>query len=442
MSRKNRKKQTIRNDSFSEAFISKGIKQYRANNTYFEGPLINYNLLQRLWSNRLAQRISSLPAEAALKNGFIIDGDKDNLILQSLDELQAEAKLIEALTWARHYGRSCIFMIIDDGGSEEDEVNYDNIRSIKSLEVYDKQCIIEDSTGLLINDDPLDDNFGKTEWYQIIPPGTGKTYYVHHSRLLLFDGDLLPAYERIARGGGGMSCLEGVVKAIYRNDTAQSTALNALERISTALLQLNGIKDLLQSDEGTAIVRRRLDLIDMARNLLNTIAIDTEDKYQVFNIPITGISNLLDNFGQYICALTGIPFTVLFGRSPAGLNSTGNGDLENYYNDVVGKIQKRALKGPLEKLIKTLQLSKNGPTKGTELDNWTIKFNPLWSPSDKEQAETENTRSDAKKTEVDTICSLLDRQLMDDSEARKYLAEKTDYPIKLSRLNLNDDEDE
>lgn len=442
MSRKNRKKQTIRNDSFSEAFISNGIKQYRANNTYFEGPLINYNLLQRLWSNRLAQRISSLPAEAALKNGFIIDGDKDNLILQSLDELQAEAKLIEALTWARHYGRSCIFMIIDDGGSEEDEVNYDNIRSIKSLEVYDKQCIIEDSTGLLINDDPIDDNFGKTEWYQIIPPGTGKTYYVHHSRLLLFDGDLLPAYERIARGGGGMSCLEGVVKAIYRNDTAQSTALNALERISTALLQLNGIKDLLQSDEGTSIVRRRLDLIDMARNLLNTIAIDTEDKYQVFNIPITGISNLLDNFGQYICALTGIPFTVLFGRSPAGLNSTGNGDLENYYNDVVGKIQKRTLKGPLEKLIKTLQLSKNGPTKGTELDNWTIKFNPLWSPSDKEQAETENTRSDAKKTEVDTICSLLDRQLMDDSEARKYLAEKTDYPIKLSRLNLNDDEDE
>lgn len=441
MSRKNRKKQTIRNDSFSEAFISNGIKQYRANNTYFEGPLINYNLLQSLWSNRLAQRISSLPAEAALKNGFIIDGDKDNLILQSLDELQAEAKLIEALTWARHYGRSCIFMIIDDGGSEEDEVNYDNIRSIKSLEVYDKQCIIEDSTGLLINDDPLDDNFGKTEWYQIIPPGTGKTYYVHHSRLLLFDGDLLPAYERIARGGGGMSCLEGVVKAIYRNDTAQSTALNALERISTALLQLNGIKDLLQSDEGTSIVRRRLDLIDMARNLLNTIAIDTEDKYQVFNIPITGISNLLDNFGQYICALTGIPFTVLFGRSPAGLNSTGNGDLENYYNDVVGKIQKRALKGPLEKLIKTLQLSKLGPTKGTELDNWTIKFNPLWSPSDKEQAETENTRSDAKKTEVDTICSLLDRQLMDDSEARKYLAEKTDYPIKLSRLNLNDEDE-
>lgn len=437
----NIKKQRLRNDAFTDTIVSHGIKQFRANNSYFEGPLIDYNELQRLWGNRLAQRISSLPAEAALKNGFVVDGDKDNLILQALDELQAEAKLIEALTWARHYGRSCIFMIIDDGKTEEDEVNYNNIRSIKSLEVFDKQCIVEDSTGLLINDDPLDDNFGKTEWYQIIPPGTGKTYYVHHSRLLLFDGDLLPAYERIARGGGGMSCLEGVVKAIYRNDTAQSTALNALERISTALLQLNGIKDLLQSDEGSEIVRRRLDLIDIARNLLNTIAIDTEDKYQVFNIPITGISNLLDNFGQYICALTGIPFTVLFGRSPAGLNSTGNGDLENYYNDVVGKIQKRVLKGQLEKLIKTLQLSKFGPTKGKELDNWTIKFNPLWSPSDKEQAETEKTRSDAKKTEVDTIINLLDRQLMDDSEARKYLAEKTDYPIKLSRLNLNDEDE-
>lgn len=441
MSRRKRTiKPDIRNDSFTESVISYGIKQYRANNSYFEGPLIDYNMLQRLWSNKLAQRISSLPAEAALKNGFTIEGDKDNLILQGLDEIHAEEKLIEALTWARHYGRSCIFMIIDDGGTEEDEVNYNNIRSIKSLEVFDKQCIIEDTAGLLINDDPFDDNFGKPEWYEITPPTAGKTYYVHHSRLLLFDGDLLPAYERIARGGGGMSCLEGLIKAIYRNDTAQSTALNALERISTALLQLNGIKDLLQSDEGTKIVRKRLDLIDMARNLLNTIAIDTEDNYQVFNIPISGISNLLDSFGQYVCALTGIPFTVLFGRSPAGLNSTGNGDLENYYNDVVGKIQKRTLKGQLEKLIKTLQLSKYGPTKGTELENWTIKFNPLWSPSDKEVAETEKIRTDTKKNEIDILLSLLDRQLIDDSEARKYLAEKTDYPVKLSRLNLNDDE--
>ena len=55
-------------------------------------------------------------------------------------------------------------------------------------------------------------------------------------------------------------------------------------------------------------------------------------------------------------------FTVLFGRAPAGLNSTGRGDLENYYNDVVGKVQRRQLKPQLEKLIKTVQLCKDGPT--------------------------------------------------------------------------------
>ena len=63
-----------------------------------EEPL-TYQFLEGIWSNRLAQRISSLPAEAALKNGYKIEGDKDNLIIQYLDERLAESILAEALTW-------------------------------------------------------------------------------------------------------------------------------------------------------------------------------------------------------------------------------------------------------------------------------------------------------------------------------------------------------
>lgn len=72
------------------------------------GRTFNLPILEGIWSNRLAQRISSLPAEAALKNGYKIEGDKDNLIIQYLDERLAESILAEALTWARHFGRSCI----------------------------------------------------------------------------------------------------------------------------------------------------------------------------------------------------------------------------------------------------------------------------------------------------------------------------------------------
>lgn len=156
---------------------------------------------------------------------------------------------------------------------------------------------------------------------------------------------------------------------------------------------------------------------------------------------MSGIPDVLDNFGQYICAMTGIPFTVLFGRAPAGLNSTGRGDLENYYNDVVGKVQRRQLKPQLEKLIKTVQLCKDGPTGGRELENWTIKFNPLWIPTEKEVAETNKLNAECVKVEIDTINSLMESQLLDSSEVRPYLAEKYDLPIKGSLLNLSDDDE-
>lgn len=438
MSKKRRNKSTMRNDGFIDAFIKSGIRQYMKNNDFYNSNVpLNDMQLQRLWKNALARRISSLPAEAALKNGFEVEGDKEAIIIPALERLCATDKLIEALTWARHYGRSCIFMITDDGGTEEEPINYQRLRNIKAMQVYDGSCIQDDLSGMLINDDPFDPNFGNTEWYQITPPRSGQMLYIHHSRLLVFDGDMLPEYERILRNGAGLSCLDGIIKAINRCETAQATGLNALERLSTALIKFENLAAMLQSDEGTELVQKRLDIIDLARNILNTIAIGNNDDYQVFNIPLTGIPDLLDSFGLYICGLTGIPFTVLFGRSPAGLNSTGAGDLENYYNMVAG-IQRRQLKPQLEKLIRTLMLCNDGPTGGKEIKDWSIKFNALWVPTQKEQAETEKLQAEKQRIEVETIALLKNAQLMDDSEARKYLKENTDYPISKSPLNLED----
>lgn len=437
-SRTKPKRQVLRNDGFMNAFIVSGIKQYMKNNSSYEEPRLSYEQLLQLWHNRLAQRISALPAESCLKNGYIIKGDEEeNNVLQYFDTLHVNAKLVEALTWARHFGRSCIFLLLDDGGTEEEPINYDRLRGIKGLQVYDAHAIQEDVTGYLVNDDITDPNFGNTEWYMLTPPASGRTFYVHHSRLLIFDGDLLPELERIQRSGCSMSCIEGVRRAIVRTDTAQATALNAMERLSTSLTKLHNLADVLATAEGTEIVQRRLEMIDLARNILNTIAVSTDDDYQVFNIPMNGIPEVLDSFGQYLCALTNIPFTLLFGRSPAGLNSTGKGDLENYYGFVNG-LQARQLKPQLEKLVKTAMLCKNGPTHGKELKDWTIEFNQLWEPTEKEMAETQKLQAEADKTVADTVMSLMDRQLMDDVGARKYLADKLQMPMATGSLDLDD----
>jgi phage-related protein (TIGR01555 family) len=77
-----------------------------------------------------------------------------------------------------------------------------------------------------------------------------------------------------------------------------------------------------------------------------------------------------------------IPLTILLGQSPAGLNATGDSDLENFYSGVERE-QNTKLRTAIAKLIEISWRSLHGapPPDGT-----TFRFNPLWQLSDTEKA--------------------------------------------------------
>lgn len=410
-------------DGYYDAFIRHGVQQYMYNNTYYEAKSSDAELTM-IYQNALARRIVTSPIDDCVKHWLKIDGDKDDKILQYMQTLDVEGAFVEAGYWDRLYGRSCIFIMADDGGSPMDAVNYNKLDSIRGLVVYDKRDIIEDMSGLLRNDDPNDDNFGKTEYYTICPMN-GKPFDVHHSRLLMFNGETLPRRERIANNGAGLSCLDGVIKAIRRNDTAHARALDIIERVSQAVLKLKGLSDMLMTDDGTMAVKTRLDMLDMARNILNSMAIDTEDDFQIHNMSVAGIREIIQEFQQEISGMTGIPVTILFGRSPGGENSTGAADFENYYN-AVRRYQHTKMKPQLEKLIKMIQCCKNGPTNGKEYEDWQIEFNPLKEMTEREEIDIASSKAGANKTKVDTVKAMLDMQVMDAKEARAYLYKETE----------------
>lgn len=410
-------------DGYYDAFIRHGVQQYMCNNTYYEAKSSDAELTM-IYQNALARRIVTAPIDDCVKHWLKIDGDKDDKILQYMQTLDVEGAFVEAGYWDRLYGRSCIFIMADDGGSPMDAVNYNKLDSIRGLVVYDKRDIIEDMSGLLRNDDPNDDNFGKTEYYAICPMN-GKPFDVHHSRLLMFNGETLPRRERIANNGAGLSCLDGVIKAIRRNDTAHARALDIIERVSQAVLKLKGLSDMLMTDDGTMAVKTRLDMLDMARNILNSMAIDTEDDFQIHNMSVAGIREIIQEFQQEISGMTGIPVTILFGRSPGGENSTGAADFENYYN-AVRRYQHTKMKPQLEKLIKMIQCCKNGPTNGKEYEDWQIEFNPLKEMTEREEIDIASSKAGVNKTKVDTVKAMLDMQVMDAKEARAYLYKETE----------------
>lgn len=427
----------MRNDSFFDAFVRRGIAQYMGNNSYYERKAYDDELTE-LFHNALARRIVTALVDDCVKNWLKIKGDKDDKILQYMETIDVESAFIEAGYWDRLYGRSCIFILADDGRNADEPLNYNSLRSIKGFVVYDKREILEDMSGLLKNDDPGDENFGKTEYYQILPMN-GRPFVVHHSRLLMFDGETLPRRERIQNNGAGLSCLDGVIKAIRRNEMAHARAADIIERLSQSMLKLNGLSDLLMSEEGTKTVRARLDMIDMARNILNTIAIDKDDDFQLYHMNVAGVRDVIQEFEQDICGKTGYPVTILFGRSPAGMNSTGAADFENYYN-AVRRYQKRKMKPLLEKLVKIIQLCKDGPTKGKELEDWQIEFEPLTQLSELEQVNVDTSKANCEKIKAETIKTLIDMQCLDATEARQYLAKSTEI-VPEGELDLSDTED-
>ena len=96
----------------------------------------------------------------------------------------------------------------------------------------------------------------------------------------------------------------------------------------------------------------------------------------------TGLQEVYDSMCLDLSGASRIPVTKLFGRSPAGMNATGESDLRNYY-DYVDTLREAKLRPILEKLLPVLAMSAWGryPT------GWTSLSRPLWTPTAAEVAE-------------------------------------------------------
>lgn len=226
------------------------------------------------------------------------------------------------------------------------------------------------------------------------------------------------------RNGWGGRVFDRIAQELTNYNSSLSLSLMAISRLSQGILKLSGMESLLQNDFGEEQVRKRLQLIDMARHMMNTIALDTADEYDQKNMTIAGLKDIIQEFELALSAVTNIPATVLFGRSPAGMNATGKADFEAYYN-MVSRIQQRALRPALLRLFDIISKAKEYPFILPE--SYTIAFKPLWNPTEKEIAETANIKAQAKEHEANAARSYMDIGVLDISEIRCTLKDDGEY---------------
>ena len=104
-------------------------------------------LIRLYEGNGLFSKIIDRPSEEAVKHGFDIDyGDAAvaEYVETRLDELDFEYRFATAEKWARLYGGSIIVMLVDDGRGLEEPLNWDDVRSIQELRVFERAIVQPD----------------------------------------------------------------------------------------------------------------------------------------------------------------------------------------------------------------------------------------------------------------------------------------------------------
>lgn len=422
-----------RYDGFSNVFLGHGRRQRDpfANYSFVWGetPLITMRTAENMYiGNAIARKIASAPADEATRGGFCLkDGERcvedERKILSVYEDLGGEEAFAEALSWDRLYGGGAILMLINDGGTLEDPVNEAGIKNIEALQVFDPMDVYY--SGNYFYQDPSSPKYGRPQYYTVINYH-GNSFLVHESRLLLFRGGAISNRERRVRDGWGMKVFEGMAQELINYGGGHSLAMMILSRLSQSVIKFNGLANKLMTEDGEKQVQRRLQLIDMARHLLNTLALDKEDEYDLKNITTAGVKDILNEFSIALSAASEIPATILFGRSPAGENSTGKADFENYYN-LVGKIQRRTLKPRLARLIHLIGLASDYQIRLPE--TYTLTFPPLWLPSEKEQAEADNLKAQAERNTAEARKVYHEMGALDAIELRDKLEEEGVYPL-------------
>lgn len=427
----------FRQDGYSNMLNKYGTAQDNSTAYQYNQEIISNDLeLIRLYEgNGLFTKIIDRPSEEAVKHGFDINyGDESiaEYVDDRMDALELEEKFSTAEKWARLYGGSIIVMLVDDGRGLEEPLDWNNVRSIEELRVFER-AIVQPDYGSMYHFHFMDTlnskkKFGEPEYYQVF--SIYGYFCVHRSRCLIFRNGRLPEQttNAIYRYWGIPEYVK-IKRALRECITSHEDGVKLLERSVQAIYKMKNLANMLSTEDGENKVLQRLQVIDMARGILNSIAIDTDgEDYDFKTLQMSGIKDVIDATCNMLSAVTDIPQTILFGRSPAGMNSTGESDFENYYN-MVENIQKQNMKANARTVIDLIL--KQGALEGAipEVPRYKMKFAALWSMSDTEKANVEQTKAQTEYTKAQTAQIYMDSNVLDPSEARKSLASGDEFEI-------------
>lgn len=398
----------------------------------------DYALLNSLYrSNWVVQNVVGIIPDDMLREGFTVSGAVSPKYRQELDrclrQTQLYARINAGMRWGRLYGGAAGLILIRGQEDLSKPLDLETILpgTFAGLYIVDRWSGI--TPGMELVSDLTDPDFGLPKFYDISMADGSIIVSVHHSRIIRFLGRELPYLEKMAEMYWGESEVEALYADIVKHDNVAANMAALTFRANVDSMEVENL-DQLFSVAPTAIQQRFWNMMQ-AQNVLKSNfgmqLVNKGDSVKNTQYTFTGLQEIYDSMCLDLSGASRIPVTKLFGRAPAGLNATGESDLQNYY-DYVDTLRESKLRPILEKLMPIIAMSVWGGVP----EDMDIQFPPLWTPTAKEVAEI-------AKAKAETIIATFQANLLDQATAQrelKKLAEETSMFDSISEETIKKNE--
>ena len=353
-------------------------------------------------SNATAQKIIDKPVQDMFRQGYYfsgIAGEDLQKLDDELDRLNIDVNLSRAMRLARLHGKSYILLATADDLplSEPIKTNsglsYITTLSVTQLAAGSEMRPASEASGA----------YDKPIWYRLQKSvGVTAGTIVHHSRII----------EVI--WGDGESVLQSIHSELLRFASVNANAASLVHEAKIDIIKTPDLGNQIQNNSESII--KRFSLVGMLKSNNGTVLLDSEEDYISKTYNFSGLPDLMQEFAAQLSGVADIPYTILFGLSPAGLNATGEHDLKNYY-DTVGSYQRDYERPVLRRLISIISGYLLPKTVNPKL-----VFSPLWQVDEK-------TLSEIEKNNAERDERYLNLGIITEAHTAKQLVEQGTYTV-------------
>lgn len=297
-------------------------------------PLTDPDLDAMYSAEGLAKRIVDLPVRYTVSGWRVWSAAPDEVskINASEKRLGIKRKVRQAMIRARKSGGCALYLAVGDTDLMEPldpaRIGQGGLRNVVLL---DKS----DITPGQLEEDTASDEFGNLRFYQM------GTENVHPSRVVPFLGtEYLNRIDQ--QGKWPQSALQSVQSDIVRYVSMMHTTQALMAEAKIDVVKIPGLSQhMASSPTAEAEITKRMLAMHIGKHAMATLVIDGDEDFQQKNVSFGSIPDVLDRAAVSVCASSGLPMSLLFGRSAGGLNSNGDNDIRQFY-DLIEDMQEAA----------------------------------------------------------------------------------------------------